>query len=160
TLLIRSNYFVTDQDSQVVVKRGIPGEVFGVALASVSQMACLSAEGSLTMHDQDALPAGCNVFTLGDLREPARESVRAGMPSARTTACPCARRWRPRAARPPRTGPSVTPRPTGRERSPNPVPSANPGRNPALIVSPAQGPGTTPRQSRPPTPCRERTAGR
>ena len=81
TLLIRSNYFVTDQDSQVVVKRGIPGEVFGVALASVSQMACLSAEGSLTMHDQDALPAGCNVFTLGDLREPARESVRAGMPS-------------------------------------------------------------------------------
>src|SRR5699024_6973121 len=65
TLLIRSNYFVTDQDSQVVVKRGIPGEVFGVALASVSQMACLSAEGSLTMHDQDALPAGCNVFTLG-----------------------------------------------------------------------------------------------
>src|SRR5699024_11690383 len=36
---------------------------------------------SLTMHDQDALPTGCNVFTLGDLREPARESVRAGMPS-------------------------------------------------------------------------------
>lgn len=81
TLLIRSNYFVTDQESQVVVKRGIPGEMFGLTLASVSQKACLSPEGTLTMHDPDALPAGCNVFTLGDLREPARESVRAGMPS-------------------------------------------------------------------------------
>lgn len=80
-LLVNSNYFVTEQDSQVVVKRGIPGEVFGIQLASVSQVACLTADGALTMHDPDAIPEGCNVFTLGDLYEPARESVRAGMPS-------------------------------------------------------------------------------
>ena len=80
-LLVRSNYFVTERDSQVVVKQGISGDVFGISLASVSQVACLTAEGTLTMHDPDAIPPGCDVFTLGDLREPARESVRAGMPS-------------------------------------------------------------------------------
>ncbi|MFN3600183.1 MAG: PP2C family protein-serine/threonine phosphatase [Dietzia sp.] len=80
-LLVRSNYFVTEEDSQVVVKRGISGEVFGITLASVSQVACLTADGTLTLHDPEAIPAGCDVFTLGDLREPARESVRAGMPS-------------------------------------------------------------------------------
>lgn len=80
-LLVRSNYFVTEHDSQVVVKRGIPGEVFGLQLASVSQVACLTADGALTMHDPDVIPAGCDVFALGDLREPARETVRAGMPS-------------------------------------------------------------------------------
>jgi protein phosphatase len=80
-LLVRSNYFVTEEDSQVVVKRGISGEVFGISLASVSQVACLTADGTLTLHDPEAIPSGCDVFTLGDLREPARESVRAGMPS-------------------------------------------------------------------------------
>ncbi|MFN3339839.1 MAG: PP2C family protein-serine/threonine phosphatase [Dietzia sp.] len=80
-LLVRSNYFVTEEDSQVVVKQGISGEVFGITLASVSQVACLTADGTLTLHDPEAIPAGCDVFTLGDLREPARESVRAGMPS-------------------------------------------------------------------------------
>lgn len=80
-LLVRSNYFVAESDNQVVVKRGISGEVFGISLASVSQVACLSRDGALTLHDPDAIPAGCDVFTLGDLREPARESVRAGMPS-------------------------------------------------------------------------------
>lgn len=80
-LLVRSNYFVTESDSQVVVKRGISGEVFGISLASVIQVGCLTREGDLTMHSPDALPSGCDVFTLGDLREPARETVRAGMPS-------------------------------------------------------------------------------
>ena len=81
TLLVRSNYFVTDQESQVVVKRGISGDVFGIALSSVSRVACLTPEGMLTMHEPDSIPSGCDVFTLGDLREPARETVRAGMPS-------------------------------------------------------------------------------
>lgn len=81
TLLVRSNYFVAEQDSQVVVKRGISGDVFGISLASVSRIACLNNEGTLTMHDPNSIPAGCNVFTVGDLREPARETVRAGMPS-------------------------------------------------------------------------------
>lgn len=80
-VLVRSNYFVTDQDSQVVVKRGISGEVFGISLASVSRVACLDEEGTLSLHTPDAIPPGCNVFTLGDLREPARQAVRAGMPS-------------------------------------------------------------------------------
>ncbi|MCT2275741.1 PP2C family protein-serine/threonine phosphatase [Dietzia cinnamea] len=80
-LLVRSNYFVTEEDNQVVVKRGISGEVFGISLASVSQVACLATDGDLTMHSPDAIPTGCDVFTLGDLREPARETVRAGMPS-------------------------------------------------------------------------------
>lgn len=80
-LLVRSNYFVTEEDNQVVVKRGISGEAFGISLASVSQVACLASDGDLTMHSPDAIPTGCDVFTLGDLREPARETVRAGMPS-------------------------------------------------------------------------------
>src|SRR5690625_899116 len=71
-VLVRSNYFVTDADSQVVVKRGIAGEIFGVALASVNQKACLNADGWRTLHEPGDMPPGCNVFTLGDLREPAR----------------------------------------------------------------------------------------
>lgn len=80
-ILVRSNYFVAAADSQVVVKRGIAGDVFGVELASVYRVACLSDDGSLGLHDADSIPPGCNVLTLGDLREPAREGVRAGLPS-------------------------------------------------------------------------------
>ena len=127
-LLVRSNYFVTEADSQVVVKRGISGEVFGVSLASVSQVACLTPGGELTMHDPDAIPAGCDVFTLGDLREPARESVRAGMPSGSLAEAnaqvarlandnllpPCADLEK---AREPRPAPAPAPRP-GESRTP------------------------------------------
>ena len=51
------------------------------AAFSRAQVACLASDGDLTMHSPDAIPTGCDVFTLGDLREPARETVRAGMPS-------------------------------------------------------------------------------
>ena len=51
------------------------------ARSSVARIACLTPEGTLTMHDPDSIPTNCDVFTLGDLREPARETVRAGMPS-------------------------------------------------------------------------------
>lgn len=80
-VLIRSNYFVASDDSRVVVKRGISGEVFGVPLASVAQVGCLSDAGRLSLVDADATPADCNVLTVGDLTSAARAQVDAGMPS-------------------------------------------------------------------------------
>lgn len=80
-MLIRSNYFVSTDDSRVVVKQGISGEVLGISLSSVSQIGCLDASGRLSLVDPDAAPEGCNVFTVGDLRDGARAQVEGGLPS-------------------------------------------------------------------------------
>lgn len=168
-LLVRSNYFVTEADSQVVVKRGISGEVFGLSLASVSQVACLSGDGALTLHDPDAIPAGCDVFTLGDLREPARESVRAGMPSGSLAEAnaqvsrlaqdnllpPCDELEKAAApARPDPASRTSDPRPTG-PTTPEPSPRPSPS-TPAPTTAPAGDPAEaspTPSPARPaPTP--------
>jgi protein phosphatase len=155
-LLVRSNYFVTESDSQVVVKRGISGEVFGISLASVIQVGCLTREGDLTMHSPDAIPAGCDVFTLGDLREPARETVRAGMPSGSLAEAgaqvsrltednllpPCDPREqqeRPREQTSSSSSPTESPSPTG---SPAPTGSPSPGE-PAPTDEPATPPSPT-----------------
>ena len=155
-LLVRSNYFVTESDSQVVVKRGISGEVFGISLASVIQVGCLTREGDLTMHSPDAIPAGCDVFTLGDLREPARETVRAGLPSGSLAEAgaqvsrltednllpPCDPREqqeRPREQTSSSSSPTESPSPTG---SPAPTGSPSPGE-PAPTDEPATPPSPT-----------------
>lgn len=155
-LLVRSNYFVTESDSQVVVKRGISGEVFGISLASVIQVGCLTREGDLTMHSPDAVPAGCDVFTLGDLREPARETVRAGLPSGSLAEAgaqvsrltednllpPCDPREqqeRPREQTSSSSSPTESPSPTG---SPAPTGSPSPGE-PAPTDEPATPPSPT-----------------
>ena len=155
-LLVRSNYFVTESDSQVVVKRGISGEVFGISLASVIQVGCLTREGDLTMHSPDAIPAGCDVFTLGDLREPARETVRAGLPSGSLAEAgaqvsrltednllpPCEPREqqeRPREQTSSSSSPTGSPSPTG---PPAPTGSPSPGE-PAPTDEPATPPSPT-----------------
>lgn len=155
-LLVRSNYFVTESDSQVVVKRGISGEVFGISLASVIQVGCLTREGDLTMHSPDAIPAGCDVFTLGDLREPARETVRAGLPSGSLAEAgaqvsrltednllpPCdppEQQERPREQTSSSSSPTESPSPTG---SPAPTGSPSPGE-PAPTDEPATPPSPT-----------------
>ncbi|USX45976.1 PP2C family protein-serine/threonine phosphatase [Dietzia kunjamensis] len=155
-LLVRSNYFVTESDSQVVVKRGISGEVFGISLASVIQVGCLTREGDLTMHSPDAIPAGCDVFTLGDLREPARETVRAGLPSGSLAEAgaqvsrltednllpPCEPREqqeRPREQTSSSSSPTESPSNTG---SPAPTGSPSPGE-PAPTDEPATPPSPT-----------------
>ncbi|MFN7243675.1 MAG: serine/threonine protein phosphatase, partial [Dietzia cercidiphylli] len=151
-LLVRSNYFVTEEDSQVVVKQGISGEVFGISLASVSQVACLSADGALTLHDPDAIPSGCDVFTLGDLREPARESVRAGMPSGSLAdanaqvarlaqdnllpACEPRERGQDRRSEPA----EATPSPSSPTTSPRPAPEPSPEPSPQPTPPPAPAP--------------------
>ncbi|MEB8326823.1 protein phosphatase 2C domain-containing protein [Dietzia kunjamensis] len=158
-LLVRSNYFVTESDSQVVVKRGISGEVFGISLASVSQVGCLTREGDLTMHSPDAIPAGCDVFTLGDLREPARETVRAGMPSGSLAEAsaqvsrltednllpPCEPRdqqERPREQTSSSSSPTESPSPTG-----SPSPAADPA--PPGEADPSDEPATPPSPTTP-----------
>lgn len=160
-LLVRSNYFVTESDSQVVVKRGISGEVFGISLASVSQVGCLTREGDLTMHSPDAIPAGCNVFTLGDLREPARETVRAGMPSGSLAEAgaqvsrlaednllpPCEPREQQER---PREQTSSSSSPT---ESPSPTESTSPTGSPAPTGSPSPGePAPSDEPATPPSP--------
>ena len=164
-LLVRSNYFVAESDSQVVVKRGISGEVFGISLASVSQVACLTADGTLTMHDPDAIPAGCDVLTLGDLREPARETVRAGMPSGSLAEAgaqvhrlaqdnllpPCTtpeRSGRPGGATSSSSSPTTSPTP-----APTPAPTGSPAPSPAPSASPDATPAPDPRPTSRPAPA-------
>ncbi|MEH6622609.1 MULTISPECIES: PP2C family protein-serine/threonine phosphatase [Dietzia] len=160
-LLVRSNYFVTESDSQVVVKRGISGEVFGISLASVIQVGCLTREGDLTMHSPDAIPAGCDVFTLGDLREPARETVRAGLPSGSLAEAgaqvsrltednllpPCEPREQQER---PREQTSSSSSPTG---SPSPTETPSPTGSPLPTGSPSPGePAPTDEPATPPSP--------
>ncbi|WP_307872399.1 protein phosphatase 2C domain-containing protein [Dietzia sp. KRD202] len=171
-LLVRSNYFVTESDSQVVVKRGISGEVFGISLASVIQVGCLTREGDLTMHSPDAIPAGCDVFTLGDLREPARETVRAGLPSGSLAEAgaqvsrltednllpPCEPREQQER---PREQTSSSSSPTG---SPSPTETPSPTGSPLPTGSPSPGEpvgkGEPVGSPRPPHLCPGRPAGR
>ncbi|KAA0918236.1 PP2C family serine/threonine-protein phosphatase [Dietzia sp. ANT_WB102] len=168
-LLVRSNYFVTESDSQVVVKRGISGEVFGISLASVSQVACITREGDLTMHSPDAIPTGCDVFTLGDLREPARETVRAGMPSGSLSDAnaqvsrlaqdnllpPCEPEERQERqggqASSSSPSPSDSPSPTG-STSPTDPASPDDRPSPAAATAPPAAPSPSDRAASPPTP--------
>ena len=146
-LLVRSNYFVTEEDSQVVVKRGISGQVFGISLASVSEVGCLTREGDLTMHAPDAIPAGCDVFTLGDLREPARETVRAGMPSGSLgEASAQVARLAQNNLLPPCEPPEEQERPDEQSSSSSPSGSpdeSDPSDEPTAAPSPAPVPGET-----------------
>ncbi|EYT65589.1 potassium ABC transporter ATPase [Dietzia sp. UCD-THP] len=154
-LLVRSNYFVAEEDSQVVVKRGISGEVFGISLASVSQKACLTDDDELTLHDAGTLPSPCNVFTIGDLSEPARESVRAGMPSGSLADAraqifrlaqdnllpPCApRRDGGRTTDPAETITSPSPTTTSPTTSPGSAPEQSPERSPEPTPRPSPAP--------------------
>ena len=162
-VLVRSNYFVAAADSQVVVKRGITGDILGLPLAKVDQIACLSADGELSMHASAVIPPGCNVLTLGDLSEPAREGVRAGLPSgSREEASAQITRLAEENLLPPCPAPgSDTPRATGArpgpgagstERSttaatttgsPSPTPAPAPGRGTGTDPSPTTAAGGT-----------------
>ncbi|MBB1016703.1 serine/threonine protein phosphatase, partial [Dietzia schimae] len=100
--------------------------------------------------------AGCDVFTLGDLREPARETVRAGLPSGSLAEAgaqvsrltednllpPCDPREqqeRPREQTSSSSSPTESPSPTG---SPAPTGSPSPGE-PAPTDEPATPPSPT-----------------
>ncbi|WP_024792919.1 PP2C family protein-serine/threonine phosphatase [Tomitella biformata] len=78
---IRSNYYVGEDDGNVVVFRGVPGSVLGYSLHEVREVGCLNSAGNLQLVAPDATSSNCSVLGVAELRPSAREQVRSGLPS-------------------------------------------------------------------------------
>lgn len=81
SIWIRSNYYVGENDGNVVVFRGVPGSVLGYSLHDVRQVGCLDAAGSLQLLTPGASVPGCTELSVDDLQPSAREQVRSGLPA-------------------------------------------------------------------------------
>lgn len=138
SILIRSNYYVGENDGTVVVFRGVPGSVLGYSLHDVRQVGCLDSAGSLQLLAPGATVPGCTELSVNDLQPTAREQVRSGLPSgtledaqkqigqlAQTDLLPiCAPAPPPAPLPAPAPGPEPTPAPTpAPTTSPAPTPS-------------------------------------
>lgn len=73
---ISETYYITTDSEQLVIERGVEGDLFGRDTHSIYQRACLSADGNLTVVDAEAdFPTDCTAFVVNDLRPAARGSL-------------------------------------------------------------------------------------
>ncbi len=83
--LIRSNYYVDEDNGTVVLYRGMQGSILGISLNSVSLTTCVSdlkAETpTITFADADSAPDSCTPLPVSDLSQPSQNTVRASKPS-------------------------------------------------------------------------------
>lgn len=79
---IRSNYYVGENDGNVVVFRGIPGSILGRSLQDVRQIGCVNEnDDSLQLLTPGTDATDCTLLSVDDLRPTAREQVRSGLPN-------------------------------------------------------------------------------
>ncbi|GGF91134.1 serine/threonine protein phosphatase [Rhodococcoides trifolii] len=86
--LLRSNYYVGENDDRVAVMRGVPGSVLGYSLQEVDLVGCVQETTAGTVDSRTVefrSPADangdCTVLGIDDLQPSAREQVRSGLPS-------------------------------------------------------------------------------
>ncbi|GGF16047.1 PP2C family protein-serine/threonine phosphatase [Williamsia phyllosphaerae] len=83
--LIRSNYYVDENNGTVVLYRGMQGSILGLSLNSVSLTTCVSdlkAETpTITFADANSAPDSCTPLPVSDLSQPSQNTVRASKPS-------------------------------------------------------------------------------
>jgi PPM family protein phosphatase len=81
--IIRSNYYVAEDNGLVSIMRGIQGSLLGVSLHEPYLVGCLNTrnELSLVSFSQIGGPLDCRLLQLQDLRPPERAQVQAGLPS-------------------------------------------------------------------------------
>ena len=79
--LIRGNYYVGQDNGQVVILRGVPGSVLGYSLQEVNLQGCVTKSGTLSLVTPTESHSSCKILDVDDLQPTAREQVRAGLPS-------------------------------------------------------------------------------
>ncbi|MGU3436323.1 protein phosphatase 2C domain-containing protein [Actinomycetes bacterium M1A6_2h] len=86
--LLRSSYYVGEDDTRVAVMRGVPGSLLGYSLHDVDLVGCVQETTAGTVDSRTIdfrAPAdandGCSVLGIDDLQPSAREQVRSGLPS-------------------------------------------------------------------------------
>jgi protein phosphatase len=81
--VIRSNYYVAENNGAVSILRGVQGSLLGMPLHEPYRMACLDVHNSLSVIDYDDVGThpNCRPMQLRDLRPAARNQVQAGLPA-------------------------------------------------------------------------------
>ena len=81
--IIRSNYYVAEDNGMVSILRGIQGSLFGMSLHQPYFVGCLDAHNNLSViSSKDAGGRlNCHLMQLQDLRPAARAQVQAGLPT-------------------------------------------------------------------------------
>lgn len=81
--IVRSNYYVSEQNGVVSIMRGVQGSFLGVALQEPYLLGCLNARNELSLisagQSQDNLD--CRMLGINDIRPSERAQVMAGLPS-------------------------------------------------------------------------------
>jgi PPM family protein phosphatase len=80
-LVIRSNYYVAENNGAVYIMRGVQGSFLGMSLQQPFRLACLDSRNELTIISSDDPRGNCQVLKVGDLRESERAQVKAGLPA-------------------------------------------------------------------------------
>ncbi|NMN95288.1 protein phosphatase 2C domain-containing protein [Antrihabitans stalactiti] len=81
--IIRSNYYVGENNGEVVIFRGIPFSLPGYSFEKVYSNGCLDNKDRkvLTLVEPDEQHASCTVLKMSDLNQRGQELVRMGLPS-------------------------------------------------------------------------------
>lgn len=80
--VIRSNYYVAEDNGIVSIVRGIQGSMLGVSLHDPYLVGCLNARNELSLisYSQSGGHLDCRLMRLQDLRPAERAQVQAGLP--------------------------------------------------------------------------------
>ncbi len=147
--IIRSNYYVAENNGTVSILRGIQGSLLGMSLHEPYRVGCLDARNELSVISSSDTGGhlNCHLMQLQDLRPAARAQVQAGLPvgtlddaigqlrelssNSLLPPCPPPRATSPPGSRAPATtsgtpGPGVTASPSTTIPSPGPSTSGNP----------------------------------
>lgn len=153
--IIRTNYYVTAYGGTVAIMRGVQGSILGMQLQEPYLLGCLDSHGELVQisFKQSGDKLDCRLMTLQDLRPPARQQVRTGLPAgtlddaitqlrnlARDSLLPPCPAQPGSGKTPTSRRPDPGPAPTGPRPGPPPPPNATP-HLPTLAPGPAE-PGT------------------
>ncbi len=81
--IIRSNYYVAEDNGMVSILRGIQGSLFGMSLHQPYFVGCLDAHNNLSVISSKDTGGrlNCHLMQLQDLRPAARAQVQAGLPT-------------------------------------------------------------------------------
>lgn len=153
--IIRTNFYVTAYGGTVAIMRGVQGSILGMQLQEPYLLGCLDSHGELVQisFKQSGDKLDCRLMTLQDLRPPARQQVRTGLPAgtlddaitqlrnlARDSLLPPCPAQPGSGKTPTSRRPDPGPAPTGPRPGPPPPPNATP-HLPTLAPGPAE-PGT------------------
>ena len=151
--IVRSNYYVTQNDGTVSIMRGVQGSFLGYQLQEPYLLGCLNERNDLSLisaqQSRDGL--NCRMLNVNDMRPSERAQIVAGLPSgsldnaiaqieqlARDSVLPTCPTRTPPPPTPTPTAAPPPPSPPGGPESPSPAPETP--TDPNSPASPTRGP--------------------